>query len=358
MSQHPGFLFVTSQVGAERAVKSEIERHWPDFRFAFSRPGFMTFKLPQEKKLYADFDLQSVFARSYGFSLGQVEGDDPDALGRQVWQLYGERPVRRLHVWARDEAPPGQHATEPTLLPIAAGAREAIGRHCPRSGDLADGADDFERPAERGEFVLDCIIVEPNRWWVGYHRAAAIASRWPGGVIPLEVPPHAVSRAWLKMEEGLRWSELPMTDGARCVEIGSAPGGASQALLDRGFEVTGVDPAAMAPEVLAHPKFRHIRRRVSAVRRRDLRKVRWLTADMNVAPSYTLDVVESIVTHPEVRIRGMLITLKLSEWKLAEQMTEFLERIRSWGYNEVRARQLFHNRQEVCVAALQRPFSK
>jgi hypothetical protein len=33
-----------------------------------------------------------------------------------------------------------------------------------------------------------------------------------------------------------------------------------------------------------------------------------------------------------------------------------LERVRGWGYNIVRARQLVSNRQEVCVAAQQKPF--
>jgi hypothetical protein len=47
-----------------------------------------------------------------------------------------------------------------------------------------------------------------------------------------------------------------------------------------------------------------------------------------------------------------LLTLKLLEWELAESIPEYLFRIRSWGYQHVHARQLQHNRQEICVAAL------
>jgi len=162
----------------------------------------------------------------------------------------------------------------------------------------------------------------------------------------------------LKMEESLRWSELPIADGARCAEIGSAPGGASQALLDRGIVVTGIDPAEMAPEVLQYPNFTHLRRRANQVKRREFRKIRWLTADMNVAPRYTLDVVEEIVTHPQINIRGMLLTLKLFEWELAEEIPQCLARIRGWGYNSVHARQLQYNRREICVAAMQKPFRR
>ena len=174
----------------------------------------------------------------------------------------------------------------------------------------------------------------------------------------LELPPDAVSRAWLKMEEGLRWSGLPIPRGARVAEIGSAPGGASQALLARGLIVTGVDPAEMAPAVLKHPRFTHIRRRSMEVRRREFQKIRWLTADMNVAPEYTLDAVEAIVTHPRANVRGMLLTLKLPQWDLAANVPEYLARIRSWGYNQIQARQLQYDRREICVAALQKPFRR
>ncbi|MBN2474732.1 MAG: SAM-dependent methyltransferase [Pirellulales bacterium] len=358
MADPPQFLFVTCQVGAEPAVKGEVARRWPEFRFAFSRPGFLTFKLPKQHRLYADFDLESVFARAYGFSLGKISGDDPRQLVQGVWEVFGQRPARRIHVWPRDSAEPGDHDFEPSITPAAAKAAGAIRRHCPCPEMLDEKADDLVRPAARGDFVLDCVLVEPDEWWVGYHRAASVASRWPGGIMPLELPAGAVSRAWLKMEEALRWSELPMAAGAQCAELGSAPGGASQALLDRGLIVMGIDPAEMHPDLLAHPRFTHIRRRAVQVRRRQFRKIRWLTVDMNVAPNFTLDAVEAIVTHPEVHVRGMLLTLKLPDWKLAEEIPEYLGRVRAWGYNRVAARQLVHNRREVCVAAIQKPFRR
>lgn len=73
--------------------------------------------------------------------------------------------------------------------------------------------------------------------------------------------------------------------------------------------------------------------------------------DANVAPKYTLDTVEAIVTQPEVRIEGLLLTLKLTDLALAAELPLFHKRIRSWGYRRVRARQLAFNRQEVCVVA-------
>jgi hypothetical protein len=72
---------------------------------------------------------------------------------------------------------------------------------------------------------------------------------------------------------------------------------------------------------------------------------------MNVAPAYTLTTVEEIVTHPGVKIAGLIMTLKLFDWRLAAEIPDYLARVRSWGYEHVSARQLTHNRQEICVAA-------
>lgn len=205
--------------------------------------------------------------------------------------------------------------------------------------------------AEPGQRVLDCILVEPHEWWIGEHWATSGALCYAGGLCALQIPAEIVSRAYVKMQEALAWSALPIKAGQRCVEIGCAPGGASQCLLEHGLKVIGIDPAQVEPTILADPNFTHVRKRGADVRRREFRGVHWLMADMNVAPQYTLDTVEAIVTHEAVNIRGMLLTLKLLDWNLAEEIPAYVQRVRSWGYQQVAVRQLAHNRQEVCLAA-------
>jgi 23S rRNA (cytidine2498-2'-O)-methyltransferase len=346
----PAFLFATCQVGAEGALKHEILRDWPAFRFAYSRPGFLTFKLPSEAPPDEPFDVHSVFARAWGFSLGKLTAQHVDERAQGVWRLAGAARYDALHVWQRDMARPGWRGFEPHVTPAALQAELAIRRHWPEGQGVAPAP--HARIAEPGHRVLDCVLVEPDEWWVGWHRADRGESRFPGGLREIALPPHAVSRAWLKMTEALAWAALPMTPAQRIVELGCAPGGASQALLEHGLLVTGIDPAEVDPRVLAHPHFTHIRKRADDVRRREFRGVAWLAADMNVAPDTMLDTVESIVTHPQVTIRGLLLTVKLLEWKLAANIPAYLSRIQSWGYDAARARQLAHNRQEVCVAAL------
>jgi 23S rRNA (cytidine2498-2'-O)-methyltransferase len=355
----PQFLFVTCQVGAETAVKNELKRDWPDFRFAYSRPGFLTFKLPPGILLADDFDLRSVFARASGLTIGKITGASLDERTALLVTAAGKTKYDHVHVFTRDAVQVGHRGFEPGPNEAAIDAHRAI------TTALSKAADDSATPhselhtpnstPRRGDLILDCILVEADTWWLGYHRVSAIPSRWPGGIFTIEPPPDMVSRAYIKMREALAWSRLPIKRGDTVTEIGAAPGGASQAFLEKGLKVIGIDPAAMDDRIAAHPKFTHIRKRGHEVRRREFRGVRWLTADINVAPQYTLDAVEAIVTHRDVNIGGLLLTLKLLDWKLADEVPAYLDRVRSWGYRHVAARQLSHNRQEVCLKAIRTP---
>ena len=280
----------------------------------------------------------------------QGAGRDGRRAGAQrAWELAaGQRPDR-LHVWQRDLVSPDHRGAQPAEpAKVVSEAEAAIRLALPA---LPEPSHDFTAPTRSGDLVLDCVLVEPDEWWIGYHRASGTASCWPGGMFWAPAPPDAASRAYLKMEESLAWSGLPVQSGDLCVEIGSAPGGSSQALLNRGLRVIGIDPADMDPRVVAHPNFEHWKKRGADVRRREFRKVRWLTADMNVAPRYTLDTIEAIVTYRDVHVDGLLLTLKLMDGVPALEAPEYLERIRSWGYPHVAARQLHHNRHDFCVAA-------
>lgn len=348
------FLFVICQTGAEAALKADVSRRHSAFRFAYSRPGFVTFKIPDDVRRDRRFELHSVFARTWGFSIGKVTGIDGHQLAVDFWALLTDRfppddlaKFTHLHVWERDRQLPGDNDFEPGLSPLA----DEI------SGLIDDARPDFCTPtindiATSEERVLDCVLVEPGEWWIGWHRVHSTASAWPGGVPLLpDMPDDCVSRTWLKMMEALQWSGLPIESGDNCVEIGSSPGGACQALLKRGLRVTGIDPAEMHETLQEHPYFRHIRGRAKDVKRREFKNVKWLMSDASVVPTYTLDTVEAIVTHESVRIEGLLLTLKMTTLDMAADIPEYHKRVRSWGFRHVRSRQLAYNRREICLAA-------
>lgn len=345
------FLFTTCQIGAENSLKQEISTRWNDFRFAFSRPGFLTFRLPTDHNIPVGFSLKSLFARAYGFSLGKVEGEAPQSMAQEVWKLVHEIPVRRIHLWHRDRYAPGDHDFEPGLNEQDQRLHRALYRACPDPHQLAEGAEHAFCPGISGEFVLDCVVVEPSQWWIGVHRVQKETSRWPGGMLPLIETTDTISRAWWKFESCLRWSRFPIGCQTRCLDIGCSPGGASQALLARGAEVIGVDPAHVDPALISHPHFTHLQGKMGQIRRRHVRKSRWIFSDMNVTPTYTMEVLGDLVKHPQMKIRGILTTLKLFHWNQASDIASHLARFREWGFPHVQAAQLQFHRQEVVVAA-------
>lgn len=340
------FLFAVCQAGAERPLKNEVAREQPGLRFAFSRPGFVTFRVPEDAPESAS--LHGIFVRTSGYSLGKVTATDDAPLARDVWRLVADRlpaeidsDLRHLHVWQRARALPGDDDYDDAALEPERAAAAALGPLRPK---LAVNV-----TAAAGELVLDCALVERHEWWIGWHRAASPETRWPGGVPTIALPERMISRAYLKIVEALEYAELPLAAGDRCVEIGSSPGGSCLALLERGLLVTGIDPAEMDPGVLAHPNFTHLRARAKDVKRAVFRDCRWLVMDANVAPNYTLDTVDGLLSQPGVRPTGLILTLKLTDAKLAEQLPAMAQRIRRHGYRRVRMRQLAFNRQEVCA---------
>ena len=353
----PQFLFAVCQCGAEQALKNEIAAGPIDARPAFSRPGFVTFKLGDEIAEPEQLQLPSTFARTFGFSLGKVQGDSTTELAKAVWSLpaveafLAEQTIVDVHVWQRDTNVPGVKGFEPGTTELASAVEASVRQHSPIE-PLRSLPEAPRTPSRRNRWVLDVVLVEPGEWWIGCHFTSRRLDCYPGGVLPLELPEHAVSRAYLKMKEALQWSALPIARGDLCVELGCAPGGASQTLMEQGLKVLGVDPAEVEPIVLDDEHFTHIRRRSNDVPHKQLRGVQWLAADMNVAPTYTLDAVEEVVSNPQTNVRGMILTLKLADWKLADELPKLIERVRSWGYRDVRTRQLAFNRQELCLVAL------
>lgn len=377
------FLLTTCHAGAERSLKAEITRVIPDARFAFSRPGLLTFKLAENLKLsqIADLAEKLVFPQTVSLSLGKINLDAGEKnisvknaaseCWRKVEAVLDLQKINTIHVWQRNcELPTNTEtfAHQESRREKIESVKLALQKTAPPSFHAADFtvinnvadnvANNSAAQSEQKKIALDVIIEEENSWWLGCHEIRNWHSQFAGGAPPIPINPDAVSRAWYKFEEALLWSQFPITENSRCVDLGASPGGASQALLARGTQVIGIDPGEIDARVAAHPHFTHLQRRTPQVRRRDLRKCRWLIADMNVAPAYTLEVLEDLVTHPEISLRGLLFTVKLFHWGQTVEIPTFIAKLHSLGYNQTRVRHLAFNRQEVMVAALQVPFRR
>lgn len=305
----------------------------PRYRRGVWRRGAVTFRLPEGTDPPDDFFPDLVFARTLIRSLGQVRAADLSDRTSAAVRLAGGGGWRNVHVWHRG---PGEAAT-------ADRARAALLAACglPAETPLC---------AEPGDLVLDCMIDDPDRWWIGWHRAGTPPSRWPGGIYPIVVPADKVSRAWLKLDEAIATFGIPFAPGQRACELGAAPGGSCQRLLEAGLQVVGIDPAVIDDRVAGHPRFEHWRRRSRDVRLREFRGFDWVVSDMNIDPSSTIEALARIVVEAGTRPRGIVATLKLPAWSRAEALPRWLATFRGWGY-EPHVRHLASGGRELCCFA-------
>jgi 23S rRNA (cytidine2498-2'-O)-methyltransferase len=309
--------------GLEPAVKLDVARVRPELRFAYSRPGLVTFKSPTT--ISPDDRPASVFARVWGASLGASR--DPDDAAHKLAQVG----ATRVHVFARD--PDAQLDLAPWSQALAA---------------IPSGR------AHDGELVADVIVAadpgEPA--WLGLHRQDGEHLPEPGGAIAVDMPADAPSRAYAKIEEAIAWCELPVAAGQVALEIGAAPGGAVMALARRGLEVWAVDTGELAPNVRALPGVHHMPIKVGALRWEELpAQVDWLLLDVNLAPQVALHEIARLMPRLRPTLRGAVLTLKLNDWAFVSELGTLADRIRSFGFHDVRMRHLPSNRREVCCVA-------
>jgi 23S rRNA (cytidine2498-2'-O)-methyltransferase len=211
------------------------------------------------------------------------------------------------------------------------------------------------RLTKTSQIILDVIIGEEGEpWFLGIHRRTQGAHPSPGALPRVQLPPEAPSRAWLKMEQSLSWLGLDAPEalkGKTALELGSAPGGASWALLQRGMKVIGVDTGSMDERVRRHPNYWHIPIPAGDVSIRDLpREIDLLAADMNLHPGLTVKYAERFTR--ELNPRWLALTLKMNDAQVESQVPVLLQQIRRYAQGEVYARQLPANRREITVISM------
>lgn len=335
------FIFIACNPASQQLCKKEIATSRQDLLPSFSRPGFLTYKLDGD--LPPRFDLPLTFARSFGWSLEQIRSEPLENVAKRIRKIAFQQSASHIHIWQRDWADKDlpQDAVEPTEIPEL--AKMAA---CPESKYV------INQVAEADQQILDVVRIDPEHWWAGWHVSGTIAQRWPGGIPDLPKPETMISRAYLKTCEALSWSGINIARHDVCAEIGSAPGGSCQRLLELGARVIAIDPADLDPRIATHKHLTHLKMRGRDVAHKNLSKVSWLLVDSNVAPVQTLDTVEALATSRHTRIRGLLLTLKFSKPAMVEELGSYVQRVRSWGYRFVKTRQLAYGRREVLLMAL------
>jgi 23S rRNA (cytidine2498-2'-O)-methyltransferase len=340
------FYFATCQVGAEKAVKAEVLAQYPQLKFAFSRPGFITFKQDDDRKPMIH-QKPGVFTRLWGTVLNQVK--DRSAFNALIDSIPSKAIV---HTFERDTFVPGDDPDG--FVPNA--NINALLKTLP-----ADSTARFRMNVEPelGEQIYDLMWVDDFHVFLGMHMHGFHFDPSPGNQPKISLPAKSPSRAYLKIAEAIHRYRPKIEKGMQVLEVGCSPGGATTAMLAMGMKVTGIDPKYMDEALYNDPNFKFIQKIAAAVTPEDLKNTNpdWIVMDMNIAPLEAIDELVNVLLclrknfGDQLKIKQGFLTLKLNDWKFAESIPLYLRRLEEAGFQQMIATQLNSNRQEFLVVA-------
>lgn len=223
------------------------------------------------------------------------------------------------------------------------GFRKAFEKHLREQGLLV----------AHGSQVLHLFFTDSLNGFIG--RAELPQTPWENGVPRLRLPAAAPSRSALKLEEA--WLRLMSHDeqsamirpGQQAVDLGAAPGGWTWQLACRGLRVTAVDHGRLRPELLDEWPVTHVS--ADAFTWHPPRSVDWLVCDIVDKPARTLSLMIKWLASGWAQ--RAVFNLKLPMERRWQTVSRLLEKLASalpgW---EIRASQLYHDRDEITVLAM------
>ena len=178
---------------------------------------------------------------------------------------------------------------------------------------------------------------------------------WPLGIPRLRLHPDAPSRSALKLEEAL----LVLLDaderarnlqpGMRAADLGAAPGGWTWVLARHGLHVTAIDNGPLRPHLLDTGLVEHLR--ADGFAWRPPRPLDWMVCDMVEQPRRVASRMAEWLR--EGWCRQAVFNLKLPMKKRWDETRLCLDILRreSGMPLVLRARQLYHDREEITLHA-------
>lgn len=298
------FLFTIVSPGLEKLVKTEVESYFPNWKFAYSRPGFLTFK-----------------------------GGAGDSIPH-LWMAFrtGE-VVRKLTL-----AEVSDFKSEQTLF-----WRRDMELQAPWP------IESERKIIQKNKSYQIVMMTDADQFWLGKLKSMEFEAGHIFGA-DIVLPKEAPSRAFLKIAEATAIHELSFR-GKTVVEFGSAPGGAVHYLLENGAKVIGVDPGEMDARIIGHPKYKHLNSPIEKCSRGDFpEEVDWVLSDINLPPSVVVREIRKIFEQHPPRL-GFILTLKMTKPDFVGRLENFERQIRDLGFKNTRIRYLPSHKQEVMLLA-------
>jgi len=261
------------------------------------------------------------------------EAESLRPMARRCAGLVAMGPADTFVVQARRR---GRHHFTSTQLKqaVARALEEATG---------ATGDYDTDRP----DWVVQLEVFQ-SRVFVGLGRPEDFLQKqvsrhrlYARGTRPL-------NRAQHKIREAVESFSIPLEPAWRALDIGSAPGGWAAYLAGSVGEVVAVDPAELAPEVVALANVHHYRLSVEEfLAGYEGEPFDLVTNDINVEPELSAPVM--VEAARLLRPGGWgVMTVKYTSRRRRQHRQE-AEKVLGQGYEDLRFRRLPHNRMEVTV---------
>ncbi|GAA3404606.1 SAM-dependent methyltransferase [Paenibacillus hodogayensis] len=236
---------------------------------------------------------------------------------------------------------------------IAVQIRKAEGFHPGyETGALRDAVSAALKEANETEMVVKdakrivSVFLNNGVAYIGISPPEYNLSDWPGGAVRFRKEEGQASRAKFKLLEAEYAFGLDLSGFRKALDIGAAPGGWTSLLLERGAEVTAVDPAVLHPELLTHPRLTHLKRNAGDVQfppdTFDL-----LVCDMSWSPKQMIKLLLPLLAALQPGGTAV-ITLKLMHGKPFQTVKDSVRAMQP-DMELHKAKQLFHNRDELTV---------
>ena len=182
---------------------------------------------------------------------------------------------------------------------------------------------------------------------------------WPLGIPRLRLHADAPSRSALKLEEALlslldeRERDVLLKPGMRAADLGAAPGGWTWVLARHHVHVTAVDNGPLQPALLDTGLVRHLRE--DGFHWSPERTLDWMVCDMVEQPRRVAARMAEWFRNDWCR--HAVFNLKLPMKKRWQEVQLCLDLFVEQADRplDVRARQLYHDREEITVLATPRP---
>lgn len=206
--------------------------------------------------------------------------------------------------------------------------------------------------------VIISLLCTMTKGYLGISTARDNLSSWPGGTRHYAKTDEQVSRAEFKLLEALEVFGVELPTKGLALDLGAAPGGWTRLLLENGLDVIAVDPAKLDARLLGNRHLRHYsglaEDYLEAARRKNER-YEIIVNDMRMdarEAARLLGLASRCLRRDGIIISVLKLPHATPEINPLTNLKEALS-ILNKSYDVVQVHQLFHNRQEVTVAAAQ-----